>query len=92
MGPVTAAGYIVADGKGNIPQAERTLVTVVGPPSIDTFTCTYDIKPNGKGSSACTLDATGAVETFDYVLEDNGKGFRIVGTTPGVVILGGGHR
>ncbi|WP_455204470.1 hypothetical protein [Kaarinaea lacus] len=92
LGPIAATGYIKSDGKGNITEAERTIATVLGPATIETFTCTYDITNNGTGSSTCTLDASGAVETFNYVLEDNGKGFRLVGTTPGVILLGGGHR
>ncbi len=49
-----------------------------------------------KGSSVPKLsfDVPGfpSVETFDYVVEENGKAFRLVGTTPSIVILGGGDR
>ena len=41
----------------------------------------------------CPLDAPApgapAVETFDFVLENKGRSFRLVGTTPGIVVLGG---
>lgn len=93
--PIAAAGVITADGKGNIPKAVRT-ISVGGMINTQTFSCTYTINPNGTGSAFCPLDApiTGFpnVETFDFVMQDKGKAFRIVGTTPGVAIVGTGKR
>ena len=95
VGSIAAVGAIKADGKGNITEAVRT-VNVLGAVNTETFTCTYTINPDGTGSAECPLDSPAPnfppVETFDYVVEENGKSFRIVGTTPGVVVIGGGHR
>jgi hypothetical protein len=38
-GPIAAAGYLLADGKGNITEAQRTLSTPYGN-VIETFYCT----------------------------------------------------
>jgi len=95
VGSVAAVGYIRADGKGNISKAERT-ISVLGTATTETFTCTYTISPNGKGAAECPLDSPApgfpSVETFVYVLEENGNAFRMVGTTPGIVVSGGGHK
>ena len=92
---VAATGMMVADGKGNITDAVRT-ITVGGVPVTETFTCTLHVNPDGTGSAVCPLDAPAPgfppVETFDFVMEQNGKAFRFVSTTPGVVILGSGAR
>lgn len=93
--PIAAAGIITADGEGNIPTAVRT-ISVGGIVNTQTFSCTYTINPNGLGSASCPLDdpipGFPEIETFDFVMEDKGKAFRIVGTTPGVVIVGSGKR
>ena len=93
VGPAAATGAMRADGKGAITEAVRT-ITLNGVPQTETFTCTLVVDPNGTGSAICPLDdpAPGfpAVETFDFALEQNGKGFRFVSTTPGVVVLGTG--
>jgi len=92
---VAATGMMVADGKGNITNAVRTM-TVGGMPVTETFTCTLVVNPDGTGSAVCPLDAPGPgfppVETFDFVMEENGKVFRFVSTTPGIVVLGSGAR
>ena len=93
VGPVAATGMMRSDGQGNIPEAVRT-ISVNGVPQTETFTCTLEVNPNGTGSAVCPLDAPApgfpAIETFDFVLEDKGRSFRFVGTTPGIVILGSG--
>lgn len=95
VGPVTASGVLSADGKGNITQAERT-ISVNGVPVVETFTCTLTVNPNGTGSAVCPIDSPApgfpAVETFDFALEDRARGFRFVGTTPGIAVLGSGRR
>lgn len=95
VAPVAATGAFSADGKGNITSAVRT-ISVGGVPVTETFTCTLTVNPDGTGSAVCPLDqpAPGfpAVETFDFVLEDNKKAFRMVATTPGVVVLGAGRK
>lgn len=93
VGPVAASGRMFADGKGNIPQAVRT-ISVNGVPLTETFTCAITVDANGTGSAVCPLDnpvpGFPPVETFDFVLEDKGRAFRFVGTTPGTVVLGSG--
>ena len=93
VAPVAATGMMAADGNGNITEAVRT-ITVGGVPVTETFTCSLSVNLNGTGSAVCPLDnpAPGfpAVETFDFVMEQNGKAFRFVSTTPGIVVLGSG--
>lgn len=95
VAPVAATGAFSADGKGNITSAVRT-ISVGGVPLTETFTCTLTVNPNGTGSAVCPLDQPSpgfpAVETYDFVLEDNKKAFRMVGTTPGAVVLGAGRK
>jgi hypothetical protein len=95
VGPIAAVGTIKADGKGNIPEAVRT-VNFLGSTNTQTFRCIYIINPDGTGSAKCPVDIPlpgfPLEETFDYVIEENGKAFRIVGTTPGVVVIGDGHK
>ena len=95
VGSIAAVGVIKADGKGHITEAVRT-INVLGAANTETFTCKYTINPDGTGKAKCPLDSPApnfpSVETFDYVVEENGKAFRIVGTTPGVVVVGGGHK
>ena len=93
LGPIAATGRMFADGNGNIPEAVRT-ISVNGVPQTETFTCTISVDANGTGAAVCPLDnpAPGfpPVETFDFVIEDKGRSFRFVGTTPGIVVLGSG--
>lgn len=95
LASVAATGMMVADGEGNITNAVRT-ISVGGVPITETFTCTLLVNANGTGSAVCPLDAPApgspAVETFDFVIEANGKAFRFVSTTPGIVVLGSGAR
>ena len=90
-----ATGVIVADGKGSITEGVR-MITVNGVPSTGTFTCSITVHPNGTGSAACPADnptpGFPAVETYGFVLSENGRSFRFVGTTQGLVILGSGER
>jgi hypothetical protein len=91
VGPVAAIGRLEADGKGNITRASRT-ISINGASLFQTFTCTLFVDPDGTGSATCPLDDPPIVETFDFVLEDKGRTFRFVGTTPGIVVLGSGER
>jgi len=95
IAPVAAIGVLEADGNGNINPASRT-ININGVPITETFTCTYSVDPNGTGSAVCPIDdpQPGAppVETFDFVLVNNAKGFQFVGTTPGIVVLGTGTK
>ena len=69
------------------------------------FECDLDLDPSGTGNATCmplnpepiessVLPGGCPVEaeTFDFVVEDNGDGFRYVGTTPYVTALGSGRR
>jgi hypothetical protein len=95
VGPVAAVGRFDADGRGNITNAVRTLA-VNGVTTSQTFHCTITVNPDGTGSAECPLDDPlpdfPATETFDFVLEQHARAFRLLGTTPGVVVLGGGQR
>jgi hypothetical protein len=95
LGPFAAAGIVVSDGKGNIINAVRTL-NINGTAVQQTFTCIYSVNPNGTGSADCTLanPLPGApiVETFDFALEDAGRAFRLISTTPGFTAVGTGKR
>jgi hypothetical protein len=95
IGPVAAVGRLDADGQGNITDAVRTLA-VNGEIVIQTFHCTISVNPDGTGSAECPLDdplqGFPETETFDFVLEEQARAFRLVGTTPGVTVLGGGRR
>ena len=90
-----ATGVIVADGKGNITEGVR-MITVNGVPSTGTFTCSVTVHPNGTGSAVCPpgnpTPGFPAVETYGFVLSENGRSFRFVGTVEGLVILGSGER
>ena len=92
---LAATGVIVADGKGSITEGVR-MITVNGVPSTGTFTCSITVHPNGTGSAVCPPDnpipGFPAVETYGFVLSENGRSFRFVGTTQGLVILGSGER
>ena len=94
-GPVAATGVVVADGKGNITSGVRTL-NFNGVVAQQTFTCTYSVNPDGTGSALCPLDTplpgAPAVETFDFALEDRARAFRLLGTTPGITVLGSGAK
>jgi len=94
VGPVGAVGRMTADGEGNVTDAVRT-ISINGVPVTQTFTCSITVDPDGTGSAVCPLDeplpGTPAVETFDFVLEDKARAFRIVGTTPGIVVVGSGR-
>ncbi len=89
--PVAASGMIKVDGQGKVTEGMRT-ISLGGQSLIQTFTCTLSLDPNGTGSAECPLDDHSATETFSFVLEDNVTGFRYIGTTPGVVVLGGGKK
>ena len=95
VGPLVITGYLKMDGKGNIPEAVRT-VSINGYANTQTFTCTFDINPNGTGSVACPLDnpAPGfpPVETFDFVFWDDTDGFYVVTTLDGVTAVGEGRK
>jgi hypothetical protein len=94
VGPAAASGMFKANGRGSITEAVRTIS--FGGSVTQTFTCTLSVNPNGTGSAECPLDdpipGFPAVETFDFVLEDNAKGVRFVSTTPGFVVLGSGRK
>lgn len=95
VAPVAAIGAIHADGKGNITKAVRT-ISVGGLAISQTFTCTLIVRADGMGSATCPLHnpAHGfpPVETFNFVIEDDGNAFRMVGTTAGIVVSGSGRR
>ena len=94
VGPIAATGRMLADGNGNIPEAVRK-ISINGVPLTETFSCTITVGADGTGSAVCPLDNPSPgfppIETFDFVLEDKGRSFRFVGTTPGIVVLGSGR-
>lgn len=95
-GSIASVGWINPDGKGNIPRAVRVISVGGIPVPSSVFTCTYSVRPEGTGSAECATDEPAPgfpnTETFEFVLEDQGRAFRFVGTTPGVVVLGTARR
>ncbi|MGE5155279.1 MAG: hypothetical protein ACM3ST_14870 [Bdellovibrio bacteriovorus] len=93
-GPVAASGYLEADGRGNIYMAKRTISSQLGSVT-ETFTCTLTLDSDGMGSAVCPLDdprPESPIESFDFVIAQDRQSFQFVGTTPGLVIRGSGHR
>ena len=94
-GPVAATGVVVADGRGNITSGVRTL-NFNGLVAQQTFTCGYSVNANGTGSAVCPVDdplpGGPSVETFDFALARGGRVFRLLGTTPGITVLGSGAK
>jgi hypothetical protein len=88
--PAAAEGLLVADGEGNFTEAVRTL-SVNGAVSHQTATGKYTVNPNGTGSATLLVNFGSGVkriETFEFVIVDNGKEAPFIGTNPGVVIRG----
>jgi hypothetical protein len=92
---LAATGVLNADGNGNITDGVR-MISINGVAATQTFTCSIIVYPNGTGSAECPSDdplqGFPPVETYSFVLQDNGKGFRFIGTTAGSVVLGTGER
>jgi hypothetical protein len=95
LGPVAAVGAFQADGRGNLTDAVRT-ISVNGLTARQTFHCSLSVNPDGTGTASCPLDdplpGFPGTETFDFALQEHANGFRLVGTTPGVVVIGEGKR
>jgi hypothetical protein len=91
--PVAAVGVIAANGKGRVTRGART-INLGGTTARQTFTCTYAVNPDGTGSATCPVSAPPrpTTETFDFVLEDGGRRFELLGTTAGTTVLGSGTR
>ena len=91
--PVAAVGVITANGKGRVTRGVRT-INLGGTTVRQTFTCTYAVNPDGTGSATCPVSAPPrpTTETFDFVLEDGGRRFELLGTTAGTTVLGSGTR
>src|SRR6516162_4325059 len=68
-----AVGRFTADGAGHITQGTRS-VNANGKNFEETFTCTYDINPDGTGSANCTFSVFG-LTILDLVLLDDGAEF-----------------
>ena len=68
-----AVGRLTADGAGNITRGTRTL-SANGTIIDETFTCTYNINPNGTGTATCAFSVFGAT-TLEIVLADDGNEF-----------------
>jgi hypothetical protein len=84
--PVAAINRFVADGDGHITNGKRTLV-VDGAAFPQTFSCSYQVNPDGTGSATCVIVPGNTTETFAFVLESRESGV-FTGTTPGVTVLG----
>jgi len=68
-----AVGRFTADGAGNITQGARS-VNANGKNFTETFTCTYNINPDGTGSANCDFSNFGPA-TLDIVLLDDDNEF-----------------
>lgn len=91
LGPLVITGYLKMKGNGTIPEAVRT-VAIGGMEAItQTFTCTFNINPNGTGKVECPIE-DGTVDTFDFVFWDGTKGFYVVTTMFGVTAYGEGRK
>ena len=65
-----AVGRLTADGAGNITQGTRSL-SANGTIIDETFTCAYNVNPDGTGTATCTFSVFGPT-TLDIVLVDDG--------------------
>ena len=92
---IAATGVLTADGNGKITDGVR-MINVNGVPSTNTFSCAILVYPNGTGSADCLADnpppGFPAAESFNFVLHKDGRGFKFIATTAGVVVLGTGER
>jgi hypothetical protein len=92
---IAATGVLQADGNGKITHGVR-MISVNGVPFTTSFSCTIIVFPNGTGSADCPSDnpAPGfpPVESFNFVLHQDGRGFKFIATTAGAVVLGSGER
>jgi hypothetical protein len=92
---VAATGVLHADGNGNLTDGVR-MINVNGIPSTNTFSCTIIVARNGTGSADCVTDnpppGFPAAESFNFVLHRQGRGFKFIATTAGIVVLGTGER
>ena len=68
-----AVGRFTADGAGNITQGTRTL-SANGTIIDETFTCTYNVNPDGTGTATCAFSVFG-LTTLDIVLANDGDEF-----------------
>jgi hypothetical protein len=68
-----AIGRFTADGAGNITRGTRS-VSANGTIVEETFTCTYNVNPDGTGKATCNFSVFGT-STLDIVLRDAGDEF-----------------
>jgi mannose-6-phosphate isomerase-like protein (cupin superfamily) len=68
-----AIGRFTSDGAGNITQGIRS-VSANGTIAEETFTCTYNVNPDGTGRATCDFSVFGT-STLDIVLRDDGDEF-----------------
>ena len=87
MVPAAATGRFAADGRGNITDAVRTLV-LAGTPLHQTFTCSYNVNPDGTGSAECIVLPGSTTETFDFVVVKRRSKAFFTGTTGNVTVRG----
>ena len=66
-----AVGRFTADGAGNITHGTRTL-SANGTIIDETFTCTYNVNPDGRGRANCVFSVFGST-TLDIVLVNDGE-------------------
>ena len=69
----SAVGRFTADGAGTITKGTRS-VSANGAVFEETFTCTYNINPDGTGKANCNFSVFGPT-TLDIVLLDDGNEF-----------------
>ena|SRR5215831_13262335 len=90
-----AVGSFTADGAGNITQGTRSL-SANGTIIDETFTCTYNVNPDGTGTATCAFSVFG-LTSLDIVLLDDGEEFyfnltSMPGTSGKPVLQGIGKR
>jgi hypothetical protein len=99
-GHIVAAGLIEihpdSDGScelGDLRATGMRTFSVAGKIRDNAFVCCLTLESNGTGDASCVVPGVDLPEeTFDFVIENNAKAFRYVGTTPGLSVLGSATR
>jgi hypothetical protein len=84
---VTAVGRFVSEGNGNITNGFRT-ISIDGTSVTQTFTCTYEVLPDGTGTASCPVVETATTETFSFVVTTQTRELNFLATSPGTVVVG----
>ena len=88
--PAAAAGRITFDGNGHV---NGTQTRVVAGSSLDeTYSGTYSVNPNCKGSFTVLVEPDTRTSTVDLVWTDNTNGASAVFTNPGFILTATARR